>query len=258
MDRINDKTDQIINNLISLYTPIFFLHPKEPFRPISVGDYMKTCIITPTQMKSEFNEVDWDKSVYDYGPLNNAPIYAFAELGFDEDADIEVLRIFYVMCYGYNIGKKIFGKWFGMHQCDFENVQVVINMETQQISKVFFSAHGSADGYWKNASKIQFSGTHPHVYVALNSHGCYHKPGNWYRIYFLANDYTKSGGEEWHPKLIRVYPRDDPRASDWVKYRGWWGWGPDNEGHVKTPDPVKLKAREKGTTWFRRLFCPCT
>ncbi len=251
------RVDRNVRQYIREFSPIFFLHPDEPFRPISVEEYKDKCIITPTYMKCSLSKRGWDRQHYAYGPLNNAPIYAFAKIDRDDKDDKEIVRIAYCHCWGYNTGKKVGCMVIGDHQCDFEHVQVIVDLYGGFIKRIYFSAHGSADGFWKEAKDITYTGSHPHVFVALHSHGCYPRAGNWYRIAFLGNDYTAIGGPTWQPQVIRVYGRDDPRAPEWVKYKGKWGVSPNGSTHVSTPRESKLLAPQKSSSWFHRLFCCC-
>jgi len=89
----------------------------------------------------------------------------------------------------------------GSHEGDWEHIDVLwekVN-NTWEIKDVFFARHGQAKGDLVRRNNVKFvndqmkpdqSGTHPIVYVAMNSHGTYPKD-----IFFISKDADKTSNK---------------------------------------------------------------
>jgi len=86
----------------------------------------------------------------------------------------------------------------GSHEGDWEHIDVTWQKTNNEweIKNVFFARHGQAKGDLVKRQNVQFvndemkpnkSGTHPIVYVAMNSHGTYPKD-----IFFISKDADKT------------------------------------------------------------------
>jgi hypothetical protein len=131
----------------------------------------------------------------------------------------------------------------GRHYSDWEHVTLRILNSTQELVGVFGSHHGGGEWFVKRdfGSALQFSDTHPWVYVAKYSHAHYPGQGvHYYDRVFQASyifgtasadlyDETDAGPlyRVYQPSSYEVvssalpgYPVSEP---DWVQFQGLWG-----------------------------------
>lgn len=117
--------------------------------------------------------------------------------------------ISYHIYYIYN-GAIGFGYWFfphkrslGFHEYDIERLKILFDRETDSPKYVFLSAHRN-EGRWISWDQCEKNNNGDlKIYIARASHANYHKPGNWYRIFFLANDQCSKKGKKIIPQLIQ-------------------------------------------------------
>jgi len=244
--------DNEVQQIFEKYVPEFYLHPDEPYPPLPIEKYLETTTRKGNTLVSSLDRHGWHRSNYSYPSLSSVPCYGHISSEIDYDGQ-PILRLFYFVTFGFNGSKRIL--WLfdaGEHQFDVEHVQVIVDMNTHKVKRVFYGAHGRTDGMWLDASQIQFTDHHAHTYMALNGHGMYPTTGTWPRLFFIANDHTEKG-EKWTPKnIVRVYSKEEPMTTDWLAMKGKFG-----DGHVSAPDIEKLKQVDKHTTLCTRLFLKC-
>lgn len=148
--------------------------------------------------------------------------------------------IVYVFAYGFNgpypvnipgidvpILKGDISDEQGAHEFDLEHITLELNKD-KQLERIFFAAHGRAEGVWypANHKDIQYEGTHPISHVAINGHGSYPREGTHLRIFGFANDITCKT-KKWIPQLVLLYPENDerfnPKTMGWVYHSGEYG-----------------------------------
>ena len=122
----------------------------------------------------------------------------------------------------------------GSHEGDWEHIDVRWQKidNAWQILDVFFARHGESKGDLIKKEQVEFvndlmqsdkNGTHPVVYVAMNSHGTYPK-----NIFFLSSDVDKTSNKG--PKAF-LYGKDkegamkleDYNKQPWRPYLFSWG-----------------------------------
>lgn len=119
------------------------------------------------------------------------------------------------------------------HEADLEHVTLEIHTATDTITRIFYGAHGAAEGMWVKQGEFQMEGTHPVVYVARGGHGSYPRAGTWVRVFGFANDVTNKG-MRWTPEVRRIYrpfvdeteeaePGYDADTMGWIAYDGNYG-----------------------------------
>jgi hypothetical protein len=131
----------------------------------------------------------------------------------------------------------------GRHYSDWEHVTLRILNSTQELVGVFMSEHGGGRWFAKRdfGSALQFSDTHPLVYVAKYSHAHYPTPGVQYyeRPYQLdigvgtvsVDLYDETGSGQFYrvyePSSYEVVSSAVPgyqvSEPDWVQFQGLWG-----------------------------------
>jgi len=163
----------------------------------------------------------------------------------------------YIQCfflYGYNSPYDIvvFNRVFvsgdkyefqNAHECDLEHITLEIDPIKMQVIRVFYGAHGSAEGMWVNWSDVEKEslengkkpGTHLVNYAAKGGHGNYPRAGEFVRIYSFGDDKTGKG-IRWTPTWMRIYP---PKDATYVIGKGIApypkGYDPATMGWINAP-----------------------
>lgn len=248
------------------FMPLVYLHSKEKYQPISIEEYITTCtaykyispgvpdeknpifpVTTDFLNQSNFeacldSKQDWDEYKY------STPIcyYATRQL---EDGDTQLEFFFFLPI---NSGYPACGlsclstcEALGYHRADWENFLLILSPQGT-IKKLYFSAHGSKDGYWKSPEECTFLNGRPVIYMALGAHGLYHRPDFWPRAVCIANDHTDRG-----KMLLDMEARP---VGEWFYKRIDW-----RKGGTDTPtltDESEIK-EPFNTNFWRRMFCFC-
>ncbi|MBN1422177.1 MAG: Vps62-related protein [Planctomycetes bacterium] len=136
-------------------------------------------------------------------------------------------------------------KEVGRHFGDWEHVSLLIENATRELTAVYMSRHGSGQWFSRSggawSSGLRFSGTHPIVYSAYDSHAHYPDAGrhDYERIFEYdweigttsvdLYDTTESGEsfETFQPGSYRVIssalPGYEVTEPEWLAFRGRWG-----------------------------------
>lgn len=271
--RLHTDEKKQYNHLIHTYKPILHFDSNESCYPTDVNQYVQTSFAWDKDKKLLYSPGTLTTAqLEDLGPtdclmsdspslrqgtcksLSDVPMYATVY----EDDISEQLVIQYIFFYTYQTPYPICGGCVdcchaGQHWSDVEHISIALNMDTKQPEEVYFAAHGSTQGQWKNADECKWeNGTNLHVYVARHSHASYASPGTYIRICGFANDICNTEyGLVWEPKDI-IYL---DRQSQWNKYRGFMGY----PNHVHAPAHQGWWHDEStySATWWWRTFCCC-
>ncbi len=250
-----------MDNLVTKFTPIIYLHPDEKYYPVDVDWLLKnselvdfndnTRIKSPSQrdlysIASKYGfgprkdgdvVLGFDPLVYrGQSPLSDVPIYALVREMNDK------VYINYIIVFAYNGTYNIAGiAELGEHPGDIEHITVEATRDGKLL-RVFFSAHGTKDGRWVNAEDVEFENEKIVAYNAVNGHGLYPHEGTAFRFGGAANDILIKG-ERWEPIAKQIYFRDNPKFNidtmGWTVYNSRFGGSldkPNTEGITGLPD----------------------
>jgi len=161
------------------YIPVFYLHKNETAMPIGHD-----------------------------GSSTNVPVYT----RYQEAPDFHEIVV--VLLFADNPPYQVLGCVpQGGHPGDIEHVRILISKETNEIVRIFYSAHGQEEGSWIERQDIEFEGGRPVVYIAKHSHALYWAPGTYYRVWFVANDHCGKH-LRWAPAAVQL-TLDEP----WIRER---------------------------------------
>jgi hypothetical protein len=235
--------------------PIVYLHSKENNFPSSVQFLYKNSTIVDAdsgKLLKDIGSIPEECTEIKNGALNipqnifpgqyninEVPMYHYSKV------EEEYVRHIYIFIYPYNAPYSILGFKAGAHTGDVEHVTVLTDKVDGKIIRVYYSAHGSADGTWVERKDLLFENGKLIVYSALGSHACYWKKGLWPRIGGFANDHTDNG-HKWE-KVEEISEETVWNKNDIVLgvestpgKRGWW----------KKEDTIS-------TNYVARFFCGC-
>lgn len=212
------------DELAKLYKPLFVFSKEEQYYPCSVefiisqsqlykGDELIKNFgeLTPEILSENGGDnLKLHEDSYN-GQISVAPIYYFIR---SSDKFIDIV---YFLYFAYNGPFNILGKKVGAHDTDLEHVVVRLDSLTQQVTSIYYSAHGS-EGKWVMKDDVKFVSTSPIVYIAKYSHAMYPDEGYQWRCMGFANDKTDFG-LSWTTSILTCVKDDNPI---WVKYTGKW------------------------------------
>lgn len=201
-----------IENILHKYKPIIYFHKEEKYFPCDADFFVKNSYLIKNNKIIDKNmnqeklykieyEIDTFIQPYDenviYGfshNFNDAPLYYF--LRYQQDTN--KLYIYFFLFFAYNGSYNILNiANVGDHYNDVEHFTYEINCSNGILERVFFSAHGSNEGIWKNVNEIEFDKNEnrerPIIYCAKYGHGFYNKAGCIIRFFGFANDLTNKG-----------------------------------------------------------------
>lgn len=230
-----------IIDLVKKYHPVFWFYSKEKYFPIDPKDYIRLCslykddtVIVPFPNLKPSHLVDGniDKSLVNFGEPNSSfylkmddtpsklkvyregnknfitgnpstgpysskvPLFVCTQYVNTETTSF--IDIIFLLHFSYN------GTW-SPHDYDVEYVTVRVNLDTQQLHKVYLSSHGG--GSWISPNNMEiFEGSHPVAYVASQSHALYHRPGVVERMLNFGSDYTDKG-YFWDASVFTILPK---------------------------------------------------
>jgi hypothetical protein len=183
------------------------------------------------------------KEMYEEGAV---PTYAYIREGPNKNT----LRLTYMFTYAYNGEYPIL--WLqdaGQHPYDLEHITVEINRVTGDLIRVYYGAHGPADGVWTMADEVPIDSDGKIIaYSARTGHGLYPKVGGAFRLFGISNDITGKG-QVWNPRVVQIVPKDDPRFNintmGWTTYIGRIG---SLNGTTSLPDKSWYQTADPETT----------
>lgn len=172
---------------------------------------------------------------------------------------IQYWLYYYYNSWGHQGG---LGMGFGLHEGDWEMVQVVLDGNEQPLYAVFaqhlalpapyLNFNGASKKEWNDLARDTANGDHPIVYVALGSHASYFGP----YPYLYAYDHTASETAALLRPAVRLL--DEHGADRWVSYQGKWGQpsralsflgGPPSPGRQGEKWSSPLSWGESGVSW---------
>lgn len=250
------------------FIPYVYLHSKEKYQPISVDEYMATCTAYKYIPGGTYDEKNPIFPVT-FEFLNNSNFEAFLDSKQDweeykystpvcyyatrllEDGNTQLEFFFFLPVNdGYSpcclpcspcLSKNEF---LGYHKADWENFLLILSPQGQ-ILKLYFSAHGSKDGYWKTPDECTFVNSRPVIYMALGAHGIYHRADFWPRAVCIATDVTNRG------KLLDMEAQS---VGEWFYKRIDWRKGGTDTPTLTEENEIK---QPYNTNFWRRMFCFC-
>jgi hypothetical protein len=267
------------------HAPLIYFHPDEAYLPTSLGEqlpylslYKKGELSTPIMKDLNLTIFeDWvnkTPATKDYslrirpefqkiakkGNLKKAECYAYPhQVERDGHSYIEIPYLIY---YGYNgIPRSrnplwdAFFQWqqFGIHEGDWEHINVILDQETKNITGIFYAAHGQGEAryYTQEGTSLEVDPSlddgyklrdgRPVVFSALETHASYNRTG------FLARSAHRSLIEIF-ASITHILPSDKTamglhldckemgrlqtfhqKEKTWADYQGDYG-GPTGPG----------------------------
>jgi len=271
--------------LVDKFTPVFYLHSDEKHYPSSIDFILKNTNLEHNKQIIDTNITTkklWDFTQKNYPgqtglenlyllfknptqdllgqkDLVNVPIYAVVKSKNDR------WIIYYFMLFPFNLGKNVLlVQQAGDHEGDLEHLTVEVDKTTNQVIRVHYGAHGTADGRWVEARDLPMVDGKIVAYIGKGGHGLYPAPGVAYRIFGLANDVMNTA-VKWSPKVIYIplvdQPGWNPDRDGWIYFagrlgfdgipllsdKGWFKYG-DKEDNELEPPPI---FDEKYLFWYR-------
>jgi hypothetical protein len=263
MSKLDPSQLSNLQELANKWSPIIYLHSDEKYFPCSANwllensvliDYntSPTTIISPVTNMDMYNvskkynferRVDgdiilsYDNEIYSgENPLKNVPCYCLIRKQNDK------IYITYMFLFTYNGEYSILGLAnAGFHPADIEHITVELD-SSYNLLRVFYGAHGVADGRWIKASDVEMDNNKIVAYMSLNGHGLYPKEGTAFRLFGLANDHLNKGSK-WIPRVNLIFQRNDPNfdpnTMGWTTFNGRLGGSQrkgDTSGITGLPD----------------------
>lgn len=262
-------------NLISQFSPTLYFHKDEACFPISIEQYL-SCCSAKTKDDAKFeckypNNIDINdfitkgmKNMYfDFiddnwkTKLEGSP---FGHICYCKEVDFgETKWYIYFYLFSHTEAYKACGCLCDMtsyaHKADLKFI--VVETQADRISRVYFGAHGTKSGAWKNRDEIEFDGSHPIAYSCRGDHSFYYDSGNHPRIYFVAHDVCARDIRSRASKVVQVYNKDHPlfhiENDSWIYFNGTMNT--DGIASPFTQSFWKVEVPNVSNNWFKRLFC---
>ena len=252
-------------NLLGKYAPILYMHEDERFYPIGAEEMLTNSDL----YKKEDDTITlvYDRSLttleYLMNNYNENTYYLKLKDGWDENKSVNYWKnnpIVYGRSKTMSNNKIALQYWFfyiynewgtakelgNTHEGDWEMIQIVLDKD-QEPEKITYSFHHGGLTFQRDdnsLTKVKKIGSHPHVYVTLGGHGCWHRKGSniWYRKdkCWKCIDKTDDNGDVLYPDKMNVseiqssskYPytlidvsgsvKDDSKYR-WLYWKGYWG-----------------------------------
>lgn len=228
----NNKLDLLCQK----YSPIIYFHGKEAAFPIKIEKYLSACRLVEQDGKTltenptsediysckqegktvhlEFKTQDWEELLA--GSPDESSSYCISVKNQD------VIRIIYFYLFSHTEPYKFC--FCGpplvqyAHKADLKFICLEFKSEDSPPSRVYYGAHGTKAGVWKDYSEVEKEAEHPIAYSALGDHSFYPESGQHPRIYFVAWDQCEKGKSS-SPSTILV--KKEGKAGFDPKLHGW-------------------------------------
>jgi hypothetical protein len=244
--------NDLIYYLIYQFIPYIWIHPQEKYYPTNIETYInqsqlwcndtlvsdysgltsynlynisKEYGITPEQIRNRcyLRPTQEMKNGF-INNISNAPVYAYYR---DFDTFFEIRYLFF---YGYNGAYNILHFFnyldvkYGEHDGDIEHLTLRFSKTNGLLPKqtmsnlecIYYGAHTTHEGVWISPKEVEYVGSHPIAYAALDGHGNYPHAGIYSRIFGFANDYCNRG-ELWKPDQVVII---NDQTANWHSYEG--------------------------------------
>jgi hypothetical protein len=274
---MSDSKDESVehsntSSLVDKYAPYLVFHPDEVCFPITHLEYLEQCKTStgvPTTSRALYEEYKADRKlqlsfindqweVKLRGSSDSAPCYAKI-INMDN-----VIRIVYYYLFSHTTAYKCCGcmcccsmdKW--AHKADLKFLIVELDKVSLEKTRVYFGAHGTQAGQWRNVNEFDEIDEHPIAYAAMGDHSFYYNRGEHARIYWVARDkcadYVSIVAKST-PSI--VYDETHPLFD--VDKHGWnyvpSSMNVDGVGQPYIQSFWNANVPEKSNNWFLRLFC---
>jgi Concanavalin A-like lectin/glucanases superfamily/Vacuolar protein sorting-associated protein 62 len=245
-------TDQEKLDLLTRYAPMVWLAQNEQYMPSSLEwafPYFERVLFPKDAFTfpPDLTQVYWlqttnqlsspsDSSLPVFaGNLASAPVYAF---WVEKQPGARLVDLVYFFYYPYNRGKEIANTIWGNHVSDWEHVTV--RLVWGQPEAVYISAHDFGGAYpWYLNALGRTNLTHPIIYSAWGSHGCWVNPGSHtYDSIPALGDLTDycSAGTPWNTwERVAAF---DYNAQAGLGASQWPAWMSTDYGNPGTGDPT--------------------
>jgi hypothetical protein len=265
------------------FAPVIHFHPEEKYFPITLQEYTRNSdfveldgalleesptLVHLASTKRKDVSLRPGPNVLS-GTLTCENLDTFP-LMYSVTEEKHTILIQYHIFFAFNGAYKPFGCSyapnlpFSDHNADWESIVMKFEKEAPDeqidllndegksviLQSIYFGSHTSKEGVWVDANDVLYTnGTHPHVYISLNGHGCYPKPKTYYRGCGIANDYCSDQGIVWIPKNFELF--DEKHVG--YQYDGYLGF-PD---HVVMPHRQSRwkSSNMTSTNACKRFFC---
>jgi hypothetical protein len=220
-----NNIQNILKNILTKYKPIIYFHEEEKYFPCNADYFVKNSFLIKNNKIIDYNlnqsklyNIKSDKNTF-IQPFNDDIKYGFvynyqdAPLYYYIREDIDKIYIYFFLFYGYNGSYNILNILnLGEHYNDIEHFTYEINKINGNLERIFFSAHGSNEGIWKDLKQIDYDKEteRPIIYVAKYGHGFYPKDGCFFRMFGFANDLTGKGYKYSDYDYIKISKSTDP------------------------------------------------
>lgn len=267
-----------IDNFLNKYKPIIYFHSDEKYFPCNADYFVKNSHLIKnnktidTEMnQTKLSKIEPDNKTF-IQPINDTIIYGFNHNYQDaplyyfvrDDTIKNKIFIYFFLFFAYNGSYNILNiAEVGSHYNDVEHFTYQIDKNTGVLERIFFSAHGSDEGIWRNENEIEFIKENnmddlelpkrPVLYCAKNGHGFYYKPGCIFRFFGFANDLTNKGHKYSDFNYIKI---DKPEDKDFNPELYGWFYSNIRMGFDGTKDIYKRKyllEEDKGAS-FQKLI----
>ena len=242
----------LIYYLIYKFVPYVWLHSQEKYYPTDIQLYINQSSlwcneteVAPTELATSANVAQLSQQ---YGidaneirdrcylrpipearqglinQVNQAPVYAFYR---DYHSFFEIKYLFF---YGFNGAYNILHFFnyldvkYGEHDTDIEHLTLrfqkhpgqLANQSQSKLTDIYYAAHTNLEGMWHKPDQIEWEGSHPISYSALDGHGSYPHMGVYPRIFGFASDYCDRG-TLWKPSRVVII---NDQLEAWHQYQG--------------------------------------
>jgi hypothetical protein len=219
---------ELINNLANKFLPIFVLHKKEKYLPLSFPTYVQGCKLVDLKKSTiikdypglnvkDLKNRELDVRLDSFKPTKDIRLELVdmegesmfgTPLDSDQKVDIYVMYnnivfngedfidLVYIIIYGFNEApKSIFTPAKENHVWDLEFVTVRVKKSNETFVQMFFSAHGAGGWYKKEKNGVRFEEERPVVFIAKGSHSNWPTGGKHLRMLGFGNDYCADDEE---------------------------------------------------------------
>lgn len=257
-----------IDDILIKYKPVIFFHNDEKYFPCNADYFVKNShliknnkIIDNEMTQTKLSKIKEDSYTF-IQPINDTIIHGFAYNFQDaplyyyirNEPENNKIFIYFFLFFAYNGSYNILNiANIGEHYNDVEHFTYQIDKTTRNLERIFYSAHGSDEGIWKNYDEIEFikenGNTRPVLYCAKNGHGFYYKPGCIFRFFGFANELTNKGYKYSDFNYIKI---DKPEDKNYNPELYGWFYSNIRMGFNGTKDIYKRKyllKEDKGASY---------
>ena len=256
-----------INKILDTYKPLIYFHKDEKYFPCNADYFIKNSnliknnkTIDNQMTQTKLAKISSDDNTF-IQPVNDTIIYGFnynyedAPLYYfiRHEPSINKLFIYFFLFFAYNGSYNILNiDNVGYHYNDVEHFTYQIDLTNNKLERIFYSAHGSDEGMWRDTDEIEFDYSNnkqrPILYCAKNGHGFYYKEGCIVRFFGFANDLTNKGYKYSDYPYIQIHKPED---KDYNPELYGWFYSNIRMGFDGTKDIYKRKYllnEDKGTS----------